>query len=149
MVPKNEIIGIDLNDDIEIILKDLQDIDYTYIPCFEDSIDNIQGFLTVNRKADFLGRKDLTAKALKNELQEPLFVPENTLSKQLLNFQSANTRVGLIVDEYGDIEGIITLRAIIEVIVGEITSDSMEKMDIMPQADGSFMIEGKFYDKRD
>ena len=143
MVPKNEIIGIDLNDNIEIILKDLQDIDYTYIPCFEDSIDNIQGFLTVNRKADFLGRKDLTAKALKNELQEPLFVPENTsLSKQLLNFQSANTRVGLIVDEYGDIEGIITLRAIIEVIVGEITSDSMEKMDIMPQADGSYMIEG-------
>ena len=143
MVPKNEIIGIDLNDDIEIILKDLQDIDYTYIPCFEDSIDNIQGFLTVNRKADFLGRKDLTAKALKNALQEPLFVPENTsLSKQLLNFQSANTRVGLIVDEYGDIEGIITLRAIIEVIVGEITSDSMEKMDIMPQADGSYMIEG-------
>jgi len=70
-------------------------------------------------------------------------VPENTsLSKQLSNFQSANARVGLIVDEYGDIEGIITLRAILEVIVGEITSDAVERMDIMPQADGSFMIEG-------
>ena len=68
---------------------------------------------------------------------------ENTsLSKQLSNFQSANARVGLIVDEYGDIEGIITLRAILEVIVGEITSDSIDRMDIMPQADGSFMIEG-------
>ncbi len=143
MVPKNEIIGIDLNDDIESILEELQNIDYTYIPCFEDSIDNILGFLTINKKADFYGRKDLTTKALKNELQDPLFVPENTsLSKQLFNFQSANTRVGLIVDEYGDIEGIITLRAILEVIVGEITSDSIEKMDIMPQADGSFMIEG-------
>ena len=143
MVPKNEIIGIDLNDDIESILEELQNIDYTYIPCFEDSIDNILGFLTINKKADFYGRKDLTTKALKNELQDPLFVPENTsLSKQLFNFQSANTRVGLIVDEYGDIEGIITLRAILEVIVGEITSDSVEKMDIMPQADGSFMIEG-------
>ncbi len=143
MVPKNEIIGIDLNDDIETILKELQNIDYTYIPCFEDSIDNILGFLTINKKADFLARKDLTAKALKSELQEPLFVPENTsLSKQLANFQSANKRVGLIVDEYGDIEGIITLRAILEVIVGEITSDSIDRMDIMPQADGSFMIEG-------
>ena len=66
----------------------------------------------------------------------------NDPHKQLSNFQSANARVGLIVDEYGDIEGIITLRAILEVIVGEITSDSIEKMDIMPQADGSFMIEG-------
>ena len=76
-------------------------------------------------------------------MQDPLFVPENTsLSKQLSNFQSANARVGLIVDEYGDIEGIITLRAILEVIVGEITSDSIDRMDIMPQADGSFMIEG-------
>ena len=143
MVPKNEIIGIDLNEDIESILEELQNIDYTYIPCFEDSIDNILGFLTINKKADFLVMKDLTAKALKNELQEPLFVPENTsLTKQLANFQSANTRVGLIVDEYGDIEGIITLRAILEVIVGEITSDAVERMDIMPQADGSYMIEG-------
>jgi Mg2+/Co2+ transporter CorB len=143
MVPKNEIVGIDLNDDIETILEELQNIDYTYIPCFEDSIDNILGFLTINKKADFYGRKDLTAKALKSELQDPLFVPENTsLSKQLSNFQSANARVGLIVDEYGDIEGIITLRAILEVIVGEITSDSIDRMDIMPQADGSFMIEG-------
>ena len=143
MVPKNEIIGIDLNDDMETMLEELRNIDYTYIPCFEDSIDNIQGFLTLNKKADFLARKDLTAKALKSELQEPLFVPENTpLSKQLANFQSTNTRVGLIVDEYGDIEGIITLRAILEVIVGEITSDSIDRMDIMPQADGSFMIEG-------
>ena len=131
MVPKNEIVGIDLNDDIETILEELQNIDYTYIPCFEDSIDNILGFLTINKKADFY------------ELQDPLFVPENTsLSKQLSNFQSANARVGLIVDEYGDIEGIITLRAILEVIVGEITSDSIDRMDIMPQADGSFMIEG-------
>ena len=57
MVPKNEIIGIDLNDDIESILEELQNIDYTYIPCFEDSIDNILGFLTINKKADFMEEK--------------------------------------------------------------------------------------------
>ena len=143
MIPKNEIIGIDLNDEIEEILKQLQIIDFTYIPCYEDSIDNIQGFLSLNKKADFLGNKIQSKENLKAELREPLFVPENTpLYKQLANFQSSGRRVGLIIDEYGDIEGIITLRAILEIIVGEITTESIEKMDIMPQADGTYLIEG-------
>ena len=143
MIPKNEIVGIDLNDELEDILKQLQNIDFTYIPCFEDSIDNIQGFLSLNKKADFLGYKNQSKQNLKEELQEPLFVPENTpLYKQLANFQSSGRRGGLIVDEYGDIEGIITLRAILEVIVGEITTESIEKMDIMPQADGTYLVEG-------
>ena len=143
MIPKNEIIGINLNDNIEEILEQLQEIDFTYIPCYEDSIDNIQGFLSVHKKADFLGNRSQSKQSLKAELREPLFVPENTpLYKQLSNFQSSGRRVGLIVDEYGDIEGIITLRAILEIIVGEITTETMEKMDIMPQADGSFLVEG-------
>tara|TARA_B100001113_G_scaffold348738_1_gene343079 strand:+ start:203 stop:1426 length:1224 start_codon:yes stop_codon:yes gene_type:complete len=143
MIPKNEIVGINLNDELEKILEDLQNIDFTYIPCYEDSIDNIQGFLSLNKKAEFLGNKDQTIQNLKNELREPLFVPENTpLYKQLANFQSSGRRVGLIVDEYGDIEGIITLRSILEIIVGEITTETIEKMDIMPQADGSFLVEG-------
>ena len=143
MIPKNEIIGINLNDNIEEILEQLQEIDFTYIPCYEDSIDNIQGFLSVHKKADFLGNRSQSKQNLKAELREPLFVPENTpLYKQLSNFQSSGRRVGLIVDEYGDIEGIITLRAILEIIVGEITTETMEKMDIMPQADGSFLVEG-------
>ena len=143
MIPKNEIIGIDLNDSVENILLSLQEIDFTYIPCYEDSIDNIQGFLSLNKKADFLVKKDQSKESLKVELQDPLFVPENTpLYKQLANFQSSGRRVGLIVDEYGDIEGIITLRAIMEVIVGEISSESMERMDILPQADGTYLIEG-------
>ena len=77
MIPKNEIVGIDLNDELEDILKQLQNIDFTYIPCFEDSIDNIQGFLSLNKKADFLGYKNQSKQNLKEELQEPLFVPEN------------------------------------------------------------------------
>ena len=76
-------------------------------------------------------------------MEDPLFIPEKTpLNKQLSNFQLEKRRIGLIVDEYGDIEGLITLRDILEIIVGEITSDNLEKMDIMPQADGTFMIEG-------
>ena len=143
MIPKNEIVGIDLNDDIEQVLEQLQKIDFTYIPCFEDSIDNIQGFLSLNKKADFLGNNIQSKEMLKAGLQEPLFVPENTpLYKQLANFQSSGRRVGLIVDEYGNIEGIITLRSILEIIVGEIATESIEKMDIMPQADGTYLIEG-------
>ena len=142
MIPKNEIIGIDINDSLDSILNSLQEIDFTYIPCYEDSIDNILGFLSLNKKADFLVKGDQSKDSLKEELQDPLFVPENTaLYKQLTNFQSTGRRVGVIVDEYGDIEGIITLRSILEVIVGEI-SESTEKMDILPQADGTFLIEG-------
>ena len=142
MIPKNEIIGIDINNSLDSILNSLQEIDFTYIPCYEDSIDNILGFLSLNKKADFLVKGDQSKDSLKEELQDPLFVPENTaLYKQLTNFQSTGRRVGVIVDEYGDIEGIITLRSILEVIVGEI-SESMEKMDILPQADGTFLIEG-------
>ena len=143
MIPKNEIVGVDLNDDMDQVLQQLQKIDFTYIPCFEDSIDNIQGFLSLNKKADFLGSNIQSKEMLKAGLKEPLFVPENTpLYKQLANFQSTGRRVGLIVDEYGDIEGIITLRSILEIIVGEITTESIEKMDIMPQADGTYLIEG-------
>ena len=143
MIPKNEIIGIDLNDEIEDIVKQLQEIDFTYTPCYEDTIDNIQGFLSLNKKAEFLGSDAKSIRSLKDELREPLFVPENTpLYKQLANFQSSGRRVGLIVDEYGDIEGIITLRSILEIIVGEITTESIEKMDIMPQADGSYLVDG-------
>lgn len=143
MIPKNEIIGIDLKDEIKDIVKQLQEIDFTYVPCYEETIDNIKGFLSLNKKAEFLGSETKSIRSLKDELREPLFVPENTpLYKQLANFQSSGRRVGLIVDEYGDIEGIITLRSILEIIVGEITSESIEKMDIMPQADGSYLVDG-------
>lgn len=143
MIPKNEIVGIDLTSDIKSIVRDLNNIRFTYIPLYKNTIDNIAGFISTNKKADFLGLNKPSKKTLKSFTESPLFIPENTpLNKQLANFQLENKRVGLIVDEYGDIEGLITLRDILEIIVGEITSDRAEKMDIMPQADGSFMLEG-------
>ena len=143
MIAKNEIEGINIKDDIEDIVKNLNVLRYTYIPLYKDTIDNISGFISSNKKADFLSLDKPSKTSLKNFIQDPLFIPENTpLNTQLANFQLENKRVGLIVDEYGDIEGLITLTDIIEIIVGEITSDTLEKMDIMPQADGSFMLEG-------
>ena len=143
MIPKNEIVGIDLKDDIQTIVKNLNKVRYTYIPLYKDTIDNISGFLSSNRKADFLSLEKPSKTLLKTLVENPLFIPENTpLNIQLSNFQLEKRRIGLIVDEYGDIEGLITLRDILEIIVGEITSDNLEKMDIMPQADGTFMLEG-------
>ena len=143
MIPKNEIVGINIKDDIETIVKNLNKVRYTHIPLYKDTIDNISGFLSSNRKADFLSLERPSKTLLKTFVEDPLFIPENTpLNIQLSNFQLENRRVGLIVDEYGDIEGLVTLRDILEIIVGEITSDSLEKMDIMPQADGTFMLEG-------
>ena len=143
MIAKNEIEGINIKDDIEDIVKNLNALRYTYIPLYKDTIDNISGFISSNKKADFLSLDKPSKTSLKTFIQDPLFIPENTpLNTQLANFQLENNRVGLIVDEYGDIEGLITLTDILEIIVGEITSDTLEKMDIMPQADGSFMLEG-------
>ena len=143
MIAKNEIEGINIKDDIEDIVKNLNVLRYTYIPIYKDTIDNISGFISSNKKADFLSLDKPSKTSLKTFIQDPLFIPENTpLNTQLANFQLENKRVGLIVDEYGDIEGLITLTDILEIIVGEITSDTLEKMDIMPQADGSFMLEG-------
>ena len=143
MIPKNEIVGINIKDDIETIVKNLNKVRYTHIPLYKDTIDNISGFLSSNRKADFLSLEKPSKTLLKTFVEDPLFIPENTpLNIQLSNFQLENRRVGLIVDEYGDIEGLVTLRDILEIIVGEITSDTLEKMDIMPQADGTFMLEG-------
>jgi len=143
MIAKNEIEGINIKDDIGDIVKNLNALRYTYIPLYKDTIDNISGFISSNKKAGFLSLDNPSKTSLKAFIEDPLFIPENTpLITQLANFQLENKRVGLIVDEYGDIEGLITLRDILEIIVGEITSDTLEKMDIMPQADGSFMLEG-------
>ena len=143
MIPKNEIQGINLNDNLDNIIDKLQTLNFTHIPCYKDSIDNILGFLDINTKAEFISEGVQNINFLKKNLEAPLFILENTtLSKQLGNFQKETRRVGLIVDEYGDVQGLITLRDLIEEIVGKITADSIDKMDIMPQADGSFMHEG-------
>ena len=143
MIPKNEIQGIDLKESLEEIVNKLENLPFTNIPCYEGSIENIMGFLDGDKKIRFLSGNEADLKSLQSNLEDPLFIAENTtLSKQLAIFQKDIRRVGLIVDEYGEIQGLLTLRDLIEEIIGEITSDTIDKMDIMPQADGSFLLEG-------
>ena len=142
MIPKNEIEGIDINDDIEKIEKEIKNNDFSYIPFYNDNIENIVGFLGANEKAEYIGSESSDKELLKSLIVDPLYVPENTsLNNQLKNFQKEKKRVGVIVDEYGDVEGLITLRDIIQIVVGELSED-IGNTDIMPQADGTFLIDG-------
>ena len=123
MVPHNEIVGIDLDDDASDIEKIISGSEHTRLPVFRDSIDNVIGVLHLRRLANMLTHS-LDKDELERMLEEPYFVPEGTpLNVQLIQFQRRRLRIALVVDEYGDIQGIVTLEDILEEIVGEFTTD--------------------------
>jgi Mg2+/Co2+ transporter CorB len=129
MVPRNEIIGIDLDDDMSDVEKIIADSQHTRLPVFRDSIDNVIGILHLRRLAN-MTKRSFDKNELEMLLDEPYFVPEGTpLSMQLVQFQRRRLRIAMIVDEYGDIQGIVTLEDILEEIVGEFTTDPAEGDD--------------------
>jgi Mg2+/Co2+ transporter CorB len=144
MVPRNEIVGIDINADIEEIMSQLRTSQHTRLPVYEDSIDHVIGFLHARQLLHLVTHNEPTAEMLRSILREPYFVPEITsLQQQLINFQTAKRRIGLVVDEYGDILGLVTLEDILEEIVGEFTSDpAAQHRDIYKEEDGSFLVNG-------
>lgn len=146
MIPRNEIASIDLTDDWDTILDTLRTTPHTRLPVCEDNLDNILGMLHLKKVAHALARGEMTRERLRELAQERegYFVPEGTtLNTQLLNFQRDRRRIALVVDEYGDVRGLVTLEDILEEIVGEFTSDpaTMGK-DIHQEADGSFVVTG-------
>ena len=146
MIPRNEIASIDLNDDWDTILDILRTTPHTRLPVCEDNLDNILGILHMKKVAHALVRGEETREHLRELAQERegYFVPEGTtLNVQLLNFQRDRRRIALVVDEYGDIQGLVTLEDILEEVVGEFTSDpaTMNK-DVHQEADGSFVVNG-------
>jgi len=143
MVPHNEIVGIDLDAEsaeIEQIIKESQ---HTRLPVYRDSIDNVVGILHLRRLANLAGLS-FDKPALRRVLDEPYFVPEGTpLSTQLVQFQRRRLRIALVVDEYGDIQGIVTLEDILEEIVGEFTTDPAdEESDIVRETADSWLVDG-------
>ena len=123
MVPHNEIIGIDLSDEPDDIEQIINQCVHTRIPVYQDNIDKVVGILHMRRLAN-LARPSFDKNAFVDLLEEPYFVPEGTpLSTQLVQFQRRRQRIALVVDEYGDIQGIVTLEDILEEIVGEFTTD--------------------------
>lgn len=144
MVPRNEIIGIDLEQDWEEILKQLTVSQHTRLPVYRETIDQVEGMLHLRRALNLLAQNRLNKKTLSEIAGEIYFVPEGTpLNIQLLNFRQKKQRSGLVVDEYGDILGLITLEDILEEIVGEFTTNlAAARKDIQRQKDGSYLVDG-------
>lgn len=141
MVPHNEIIGIDLEDENEDIAKIIADSQHTRIPVFRGNIDKVVGILHLRRLAN-LAQQDCSRESLTQLLTEPYFVPEGTpLSTQLIQFQRRRERIALVVDEYGDIQGIVTLEDILEEIVGEFTTNPADaESDVVRDGD-AFIVD--------
>lgn len=144
MVPRNEIEGIDINLPFPEIVKQLSHCGYTRLPIYQDSMDNIVGILHVRKALNLATQNNLNSQSFNNIVKEAYFVPEGTpLNTQLIQFQRNMRRTGLVVDEYGDLLGLITLEDIFREIVGEFTANTIDDdKDIHPQADGSFLING-------
>ncbi|MFT6038856.1 MAG: Mg2+/Co2+ transporter CorB [Candidatus Azotimanducaceae bacterium] len=144
MVPRTEIFGIDLEDDMDDIIDQIRASQHTRLPVFKNDIDKIIGILHMRNAAKILTEDELSKALILQATDEPYFVPENTpLQTLLFNFQQHKQRIGMVVDEYGDIQGIVTIEDILEEIVGEFTTDlANTNIDIHPQDDGSYLING-------
>ncbi len=144
MIPRNEITGIDLNDDWNDIVHQITHSQRTRVPVFHDSIDNTIGVLHLRKVLNLFARDELNMKTLKNLIVPAYFIPAGTsLTRQLLNFQDNRRRSGLVVDEYGSIQGLVTLEDILEEIVGQFTTDSPTRnLGIHKQDNNSYLIDG-------
>lgn len=145
LVPRSDIVGVDLDDEPADIVETIRSSQHTRLPVFRESMDEVLGILHVRRAARFLTREEFTVEDLLEETEEPYYVPEGTpLHTQLFNFQKRRQRLALVVDEYGHIEGLATLEDILEEIVGQFTTDfAADLTEVRSQPDGSYLIDGK------
>jgi Mg2+/Co2+ transporter CorB len=144
MVPRNEVYGIDLDRSDEDILMRIQAATHTRLPVWRDDINNIVGVLHMRNISRVITTQGLDRSALEREMNKPYFIPENTpLHTQLINFQKKKMPLAIVVDEYGEVMGLVALEDILEEIVGEFTSNLAEMEEsIFPQRDGSYIIDG-------
>ncbi|NGY03775.1 HlyC/CorC family transporter [Solimonas terrae] len=144
MVPRNEIIGIDITESREQIRETIIASQHTRLPVFDGSIDHLKGVVHLRRAVRLAAEDKLDTESLLALAAEPYYVPEGTpLNQQLLNFQNQKRRVGFVVDEYGDIQGLVTLEDILEEVVGEFTSDPATRIkNVYADADGSYRVSG-------
>ncbi len=147
MVPRNEVTGLDMNQDIETLMQQIRKSDYTRLPVYEGNINNIIGTLHLRDAPRFMYGDDstITHEAIRRFTATPYFVPEGTsLSNQLMNFQKNRNRLAIVVDEYGDVQGIVTLEDLLEEIVGDFTTNVAETHsdEISAMEDGWHLIDG-------
>ncbi|MBA6138592.1 transporter associated domain-containing protein [Pseudomonas monteilii] len=144
LVPRNEVDGINLDEPIERIIEQLIVSRHTRLPVYHNDINQVEAILNTKLISHLLPKAELTLEALHSACYEPYFVPESTpLQMQLLNFHKQQRRLGVVVDEYGEVLGIVTLEDILEEIVGEFEDEqSLDNPHVHPQPDGTFVIDG-------
>ena len=147
IIPRNEVEGIDLDHEMDQILEQLSKTKHTRLPVYRGDINQIVGVLHMRNLAQLIQQGKVTKPAIMAVVHEAYFIPESTpLQTQLLNFQKESRRIGVVVDEYGDVQGIVTLEDILEEIVGELSNDQSDiHEDIHQQEDGSYFIDGSAY----
>ncbi len=143
MVPHNEIVGLNLEDDTGVINAIIRGSEHTRLPVYRDNIDQVIGVLHLRRLAN-LSERTVDKKKIEELVDEPYFVPEGTpLSTQLVQFQKRRMRIALVVDEYGDIQGVVTLEDILEEIVGEFTTDPSDDIaDVVSEGEDIYLVDG-------
>ena len=147
MIPRNEVFGLNLEDDVPILLEQIRNAEYTRLPVYEGDINNVIGFLHLRQASRFMHGTDssITHADIRSHLSQTYFIPEGTpLNTQLLNFQKERHRIALIVDEYGEIQGLVTMEDLLEEIVGEFTTNLADDLfeDIRKMEDGWYTIDG-------
>ncbi|MCH1918418.1 CNNM domain-containing protein [Shewanella sp. A3A] len=144
MVPRNELFAINVNDDFKSINRQLINSPYTRVLLYRDTIDDAVGFVHMRDALRLQSKEQFTKSSLLRAVKELYFIPEGTpLNVQLANFQKNKEHIGLVVDEYGDIQGLVTLEDILEEIVGDFTTTMIDAPsdDITPQTDGTLVID--------
>ena len=144
MVPRNRIQGIDLNQEWDAIVDQIMSSRYTRLPVYRGSLDKIVGTIHLRKALNLAGSKNLVPEMLDKIISVPYFIPKGTpLNTQLLNFRATKERRGLVVNEYGDILGLVSLEDILEEIIGEFTAGATGiSDDFRTQDDGSFIVKG-------
>jgi Mg2+/Co2+ transporter CorB len=139
MTPRNEIVGIDLELPIEEIIRQIKTSPHTRLPVYKKSIDRVIGFLHLRKILMVVNNEDFDKQTIINQLIKPSFIPESTpVHKQIHRFKTEKIRIGLVVDEYGDVEGLVTLDDLLQEIVGELITDDVT---VRKQNDGSFLVD--------
>jgi Mg2+/Co2+ transporter CorB len=145
MIPRNEIVAIDVNDDWKMIMRQLTHAQHTRVLLYRDRIDDAVGFIHSRDALRLLTKEQFTKATLLRAVREIYYIPEGTsLNVQLLKFQQSKERIGLVVDEYGDIQGLVTLEDILEEVVGDFTTTMTPtpSEEVHAQQDGSFLVDG-------
>ncbi|MBQ4833048.1 DUF21 domain-containing protein [Pseudoalteromonas sp. MMG010] len=145
MIPRNEIIAIDINDEWKVISRQLTHAQHTRVLLYRDQIDDAVGFIHSRDALRLLTKEQFDKPSLLRAVREIYFIPEGTsLNTQLLKFQQSKERIGLVVDEYGDIQGLVTLEDILEEVVGDFTTTQTRtpSEEVTTQPDGSCIVDG-------